>query len=70
MSQRVFVFRTKTLSRDGRPYLVAFPEAQITSLKSIWGGQHVDLEVNGVMVEGSFDKMVNVLGERVNASEL
>lgn len=37
---------------------------------SYWGGQHVDLEVNGVMVEGSFDKMVNVLGERVNASEL
>jgi hypothetical protein len=67
---RVFVFKTKKLSNDGRPYLVAFPEAQITSLKTIWGGQHVQLEVNGVEVQESFEHVVKALGDRVNAWEL
>jgi hypothetical protein len=67
---RVFVFKTKKLSNDGRPYLVAFPETQITSLKTIWGGQHVQLEVNGVEVQESFEHVVKALGDRVNAWEL
>ena len=65
--QRVFVFKTKKLSSDGRPYLVAFPESKITSLKSIVGGQRVYLEVNGVEVQESFEDVVNALGYRVNA---
>jgi hypothetical protein len=67
---RVFVFETKQKSRDGRSYLLAIPEAQIMSLKSIVGGQRVYLEVNGVEVQGSFDGVVGALGERVNAREL
>ena len=56
--QRIFVFKTEEKSRDGRPYMMAFPESQITSLKTVWGGQRVYLEVNGrcIVVE-----MVSIL---------
>ena len=67
--QRVFVFQTEEKSKDGRPYLMAFPESQITSLKTIWGGQCVYLEVNGIRMQESFEDVVKALGERVNAWE-
>lgn len=68
--QRVFVFKTKKRSADGRPYLMAFPESQITSIKSLVGAQRLYLEVNGVETEESFEDFVKALGTRVNAWEL
>jgi hypothetical protein len=67
---RVFVFKTKEKSRDGRPYLAAFHESKIKSIKSIVGGHNCYLEINGIEVQGSFESFVEALGTRINVWEL
>lgn len=64
--QRVFVFTTPSKDGKSRPMLYAFPEDEIVSIKSQWGSQNVYLEVNGIEVEGSFEKLIEMLGERVD----
>ena len=61
--KRIFVFRERS---KGRPMLHAFPENEIYSIKSQWGSQNVYLEINGIEVEGSFDELLKILGERVD----
>lgn len=68
--RRVFVFKTKEMSKDGRPYLVAIPEDQITSVKSIVGGHRVYLEINGIEMRESFEDFVSALGQRIDVCEL
>jgi hypothetical protein len=63
---RVFVFTEKTQSLSGRPYIMAIPEDQITSVETQWGSQNIFLKVNGREVKGSFDNFINLLGERVD----
>jgi hypothetical protein len=64
--QRIFVFKTKSDSLHARPFLLAFPEDQITKIKSQCGSQNVYLEVNDCKVQGSFDELVEKLGERID----
>ena len=64
--KKVFVFKTIANSRDGRRYLLAIPEDQIAEIKSIVGGQNVYLVVNGQEVSGSFEKLVESLGHRID----
>ena len=63
--KKVFVFKTKKKSNDGRSYLLAIPQDQITEIKSIVGGQLVYLVVNGQEVSGSFEELVESLGQRI-----
>jgi hypothetical protein len=65
-NKKVFVFKTKKKSKDGRNYLLAIPEDQITEIKSIVGGQLVYLVVNGQEVSGSFEELVESLGHRID----
>lgn len=65
MKKRVFVFR-EVNETSSRPYLHAFPEDKIHFAKSQWGSQNCYLIVNGIEVHGSFDKFVELLGERVD----
>jgi hypothetical protein len=64
--KKVFVFKTKEKSRDGRSYLLAIPQDRITEIKSIVGGQNVYLVVNGQEVSGSFEELVESLGHRID----
>ena len=66
MTQRIFVFKTERITSDGRPYLLAFPENQITELRSVVGAHNVQLAVNGVSVTASFNDLIDALGERVD----
>lgn len=66
MTQRIFVFKTEKVTSDGRPYLLAIPENQITELRSVVGAHNVQLVVNGVPVTASFYDLINALGERVD----
>ena len=66
MTQRIFVFKTERVTSDGRPYLLALPENQITELRSVVGAHNVQLAVNGVPVTASFNSLIDALGERVN----
>lgn len=63
--QRIFVFKEKSKA-GGRPYLYAVPERDIVTIRSQWGSQNCWLVVNGIEVEGSFDQLVGMLGERVD----
>ena len=73
--QRVFVFTTQP-SEDwknrpiedwkSRPMLYAFPEDQIHSIQSQKGSENCYLKVNGIEVKGSFEKLIEMLGERVD----
>jgi hypothetical protein len=63
--KKIFVFKTKEKSRDGRNYLLAILEDQITEIKSIVGGQNVYLVVNGQEVSGSFEELIESLGQRI-----
>lgn len=68
MTKRVFVF-TEDQSNDkstNRPLLWAIPEDQIEVVQSQSGSQNCYLVVNGRRVQGSFDKLVAALGERVD----
>jgi hypothetical protein len=66
MAQKIFVFETERISSDGRPYLLAIPENQITELCTVFGGHNVQLSVNSIPVKASFDSLINALGERVD----
>lgn len=66
MTQRIFVFKTERVTSDGRPYLLALPENQITELRSVVGAHNVQLTVNGVPVTASFNSLIDALGERVD----
>lgn len=65
--QRVFVFTTQP-SEDwkSRPMLYAFPEDQIHSIQSQKGSENCYLKVNGIEVKGSFEKLIEMLGKRVD----
>ena len=62
MSQRIFVFKTTELTLDGRPYLLAIPEGQITELRTTYGSHNMFTIVNGIKVNYSFDQLVKELG--------
>jgi hypothetical protein len=68
--ERVFVFReTERRANDNqrqRTLMYAFCESKITSIESQWGSQNCYLVVNGIEVQGSFDELVELLGQRVN----
>ena len=64
--QPVYVFKQKKKSGDGRDHLLAIPEDQIQSVETIFGSHNVYLKVNDFELRGSFDELVQRLGERVN----
>lgn len=60
---RIFIFKE---AREGggygtRPTVWAIPEDKITEVTTVWGSHNVYLKVNGHSVEGSFDKLVELL---------
>jgi hypothetical protein len=65
---KIFVFReaNKKDERHFRPRLYAFVEKDIVKIESMWGSHNCYLVVNGIEVQGSFDKLVSKLGERVD----
>lgn len=65
MKKRVFVFKGVS-EPHVRPMLYAFLEEDIVSVKSQWGSQNCYLVINGIEVQGSFDKFVELLGERID----
>jgi len=66
MPQKIFVFETEQITSDGRPYLLAIPENQITELRTVFGGHNVQLSVNSIPVKASFNSLIDALGERVD----
>lgn len=70
MNQRVFVFteaESSVENRTGtRPLMYAFCENQIKSVHTQRGSQNCYLVVNGHEVNGSFDDLINLLGERID----
>ncbi len=70
MSERIFVFTesTRQMNTHGatRPRMYAFRESEIAEVMTQWGSQNSYLKVNGIEVEGSFDQLVKLLGERVD----
>jgi len=55
---KIYIFKTIEKSLDGRPYLISFPKDKIDKIESIYGGEEVELKVNGIEVEGSFNDLV------------
>jgi glutamine synthetase type III len=70
MTQRVFVFTETEKSMKNRnrtrPLMYAFRESEIKSVQSQQSSQNCYLVVNGLEVIGSFDDLVNLLGERID----
>ena len=66
MNKRIFVFYKKTTNKMDRPYMVAIPENEIKRIESQFGSQNCYLIVNGYEVEGSFNSLIEALGERVD----
>ena len=70
MNERVFVFtETESSMKDkwtNRPRMYAFRENEIKEIRSQWGSQNCYLVVNGLEVNGSFDDLVSLLGERID----
>ena len=68
MTQRVFVFTEteKSMKNRTRPLMYAFRESEIKSVQSQQSSQNCYLVVNGLEVNGSFDDLVNLLGERID----
>ena len=71
MTERVFVFTETERSLNktrhlGRPIMYAFRESEIKEIRTQRGSQNCYLVVNGLEVNGSFDDLVNLLGERVD----
>jgi hypothetical protein len=68
MNERVFVFTESEGDMKGktRPYMYAFRESEIKEVRSQRGSQNCYLVVNGLEVNGSFDELVSLLGERVD----
>ncbi len=72
MTERVFVFteskRSAGNSHRGaaRPRKYAIRETEIVEAYTQVGSEATYLVVNGVEVEGTFDELVSLLGERVD----
>jgi hypothetical protein len=70
MTERVFVFTETESSMKGncatRPFMYAYRESEIKEIRTQRGSQNCYLVVNGREVNGSFDELVNILGERVD----
>jgi hypothetical protein len=68
MKERVFVFTEaeRSMKDRTRPFMYAFRESEINDVRSQWGSQNCYLVVNGIEVRGSFDELVETLGERVD----
>jgi hypothetical protein len=63
--KRIFVFYEKAHSKYERPKILALPEDQIQIIESQAGSENVYLKVNGVEVQGSFENLIAILGEKV-----
>jgi len=68
MTERVFVFTENESDMKGktRPFMYALRESEIKWVQTQRGSQNCYLIVNGYEVNGSFDDLVNLLGERVD----
>lgn len=72
MTERVFVFTESQRSAGNsfrtaaRPRKYAFRETEIAEIYTQVGSERTYLVVNGVEVEGTFDDLVNLLGERID----
>jgi hypothetical protein len=68
MTERVFVFTEteKSMKNRTRPLMYAFRESQIKEIRTQQSSQNCYLVVNGLEVNGSFDALVNLLGERID----
>lgn len=70
MNERIFVFTETERSMKGkmaaRPFMYAYRESEIKEVRTQRGSQNCYLEVNGLEVNGSFDELVNLLGERID----
>jgi hypothetical protein len=49
-----------------RPFMYAFRENEIKEVRTQSGSQNCYLVVNGLEVNGSFDDLVSLLGERID----
>jgi len=63
---RFFVFTEKKRDSQTRPFMFALREDQITLLETQSGSHNVYLKVNGRAVEGSFEELLDQLGQRVD----
>ena len=68
MNERVFVFTEseRSMKDRTRPFMYAFRESEIKEIQTQRGSQNCYLVVNGHEVNGSFDDLVNLLGERID----
>ena len=70
MGERVFVFTEAERSMKerwaSRPFMYAFRESEIKDIRTQRGSQNCYLVVNNLEVNGSFDDLVNLLGERID----
>lgn len=70
MNERVFVFTESESSMKDRlvtrPFMYALRENEIKEIRTQRGSQNCYLVVNGLEVNGSFDDLVNLLGERID----
>ena len=62
--KRIFVFKQRV--DTGRPLIWGIPEDKIDLIETQLGSQAVYLSVNGKSVEGTFEDLVNKLGEGIN----
>lgn len=65
MNKKIFVFEQTTYN-GGRNYLLAIPEDHIHTIQSQSGSENCYLKVNGVEVHGSFEKLIDILGKKVD----
>jgi hypothetical protein len=65
MPERVFAFQCITADKYDRPQLYAFRESEIKTIRSQRGSENCHLVVNEIHVKGSFDDLIEKLGERV-----
>ena len=72
MNKRIFVFTESKRSTQNsfrtveRPRKYAIPENEIKMVVTQLGSKRVYLVVNDLEVEGTFDELVALLGERVD----
>ena len=72
MNERIFVFTESKRSAQNsfraveRPRKYAIPENEIKVVVTQLGSERVYLVVNDLEVEGTFDELVALLGERVD----
>jgi hypothetical protein len=72
MTERVFVFTESKRSAENsfrgpkRPRKYAIRESEIAEIYTQVGSEATYLVINGIEVEGTFDELVSLLGERVD----